>query len=165
MGESNDVRDRIPEKGIYKSESDHSKIIKFIYYGVAKPWKRVDRNRFTGAIFNDKKMEAYQDNLAAQAIAHKPETPFTNPVILNCKFYMPIPKSWPKWKKIKAEAGDFPHRIRPDISNLYKNVEDALNGMFWCDDKIIFCYGKNPGIWYSPVPRIEIYVEELKGRF
>lgn len=56
----------------------------------------------------------------------------TGPVILVCTFELPQAKSWPQWKK-RQRAGAF-HTSTPDLDNLYKLVEDALNGVAYYDD-------------------------------
>lgn len=61
--------------------------------------------------------------------------PTRNAVILELEFHMPIPESLSRKKKegIKGTM----HIKRPDISNLIKFVEDALNGILWQDDSVI----------------------------
>lgn len=52
--------------------------------------------------------------------------PFLGPVELKLAAYMPIPASWPRWKREAALA----HRIlptsKPDGSNIQKLAEDAI---------------------------------------
>lgn len=43
---------------------------------------------------------------------------------LNIEFVIPIPKSWPKYKKL--EMNGKPHQQTPDIDNLVKAWMDAL---------------------------------------
>lgn len=57
------------------------------------------------------------------------------PVMLACTFIIPQAKSWPKWKK-RARAGVL-HTSTPDLDNLFKLVEDALNGVAYQDDRQI----------------------------
>lgn len=74
-------------------------------------------------------------------------------------FYMPIPTSWSKLKKEKAERGLIRPTVRPDIDNLVKIVLDGLNGVAFMDDKqVIELYAIKR---YSAEPRTEIMVEEL----
>lgn len=46
-------------------------------------------------------------------------------------FYLPVPKS------LKKKREGQPHTVKPDVSNLAKLVEDALNGIAWRDDSEI----------------------------
>lgn len=51
------------------------------------------------------------------------------------EYHMPIPKSYSKKGALKLEME--PHTNRPDLSNLIKFTEDALEGILWDDDKQI----------------------------
>lgn len=53
------------------------------------------------------------------------------PEELYLEFYVPMPKSWSKKKRMEMEG--MPHQQRPDIDNLCKAVMDAL----WEDDSTI----------------------------
>lgn len=57
--------------------------------------------------------------------------PYSTPLSLSLKFFMPIPKRSPK-KMLGT-----PHYKRPDIDNLIKFILDSLNGVLWIDDSII----------------------------
>jgi Holliday junction resolvase RusA-like endonuclease len=75
-------------------------------------------------------------------------TAISNPVILELEFHMSIPTSLSKKKKSRL-ALTF-HQKKPDLSNLIKFVEDALNGIVWKDDNAIAkvkakkIYSENP---------------------
>lgn len=83
-----------------------------------------------------------------------------NPVKMNVKFHMPIPKSWTKKKKNLAICGKLKHTTTPDIDNLEKAVMDAMNGFVYSDDKLVF--SKYSEKLYSENPRIELDVEEVR---
>lgn len=64
--------------------------------------------------------------------------PFENALCVDLTFYMGIPSSWSKQKRVGASVG----QIRPiarngDIDNLCKGVLDSCNGLLWVDDCII----------------------------
>ena len=65
--------------------------------------------------------------------------PFENALCVDLTFYMGIPSSWSKKKRIGASVG----QIRPvgkksnDADNLAKGVLDASTGLLWVDDAII----------------------------
>lgn len=63
-----------------------------------------------------------------------PCRPFTGKVLVDCVFYAPVPKSWPKAKRQQALEGKLAYTSRPDIDNLVKLVLDALNGVAYTDD-------------------------------
>lgn len=60
--------------------------------------------------------------------------PHAGPVTLDLMATFAPPQSWPKWKRERALAGDWPHLSRPDVDNLVKLVKDGLNGAAWLDD-------------------------------
>lgn len=64
--------------------------------------------------------------------------PFENALCVDLTFFVGIPSSWSKKKRIGASVG----QIRPivkngDIDNLCKGVLDSCNGLLWVDDCII----------------------------
>lgn len=63
-----------------------------------------------------------------------PCRPFTGKVLVDCVFYAPVPKSWPKAKRQQALEGKLAYTSRPDIDNLVKLVLDVLNGTAYEDD-------------------------------
>lgn len=58
------------------------------------------------------------------------------PIELNIDFFFSIPKSYSKKKKEQLING--PHIIKPDCDNLAKLVCDALNGVLYQDDCLIY---------------------------
>lgn len=95
-----------------------------------------------------------ESNILAQAIAHRPEKPFQQCASVDLIFYMPIPTSMRKRDLECARAEELPHTKKPDSDNLEKAVWDALNGVFWRDDAIIWASSKKKV--YSMNPRIEV---------
>jgi len=87
-----------------------------------------------------------------------PFPPIEGPIVVGFTFYMPIPKSTPKYKRIAMLEGEVPHEKKPDLSNLIKFVEDCGNGIIWRDDSQIWRYD-NPQKLYSDEPRTVIRVE------
>ena len=72
------------------------------------------------------------------------------------RFYLPIPKSLSRKRKIEFLGK--PHTKKPDIDNYMKFYMDALTGVAYEDDKLI--YSVEARKEYSDRPRVEI---ELKG--
>ena len=62
--------------------------------------------------------------------------PLENALYVDLTFYMSIPSSWSKKKRIEADSGVIRPIKRPDADNLFKSL-DALNGLLWVDDSII----------------------------
>lgn len=57
-----------------------------------------------------------------------------NPIKIKIIANMPMPESWPKWKKKLAIRGFIAPTVKPDIDNIAKVVLDAFNGLVWQDD-------------------------------
>lgn len=133
-------------------------MIKIWVGGKPQAWQRVKRGR-NGQAYVPKATKAYEELVAwraSDAMTGKAVTP--NPVAMQLTFVMPIPKSWTKAKQRDAAAGLVAPTGRPDLSNLIKGVEDALNGIVYKDDSQIVVsqvekrYGHQAGV--------EILVEE-----
>lgn len=117
------------------------------------------RPRFTknGHVYTPKKTAVYEQVIGLHArAAMKGHKILTGPIRLSVTAYMPIPQSWSLKQKTKAMSGALRHTKRPDLSNIIKSVEDALNGIVYADDSqiddshIVKRYG---------IPRTEIVVE------
>lgn len=91
-----------------------------------------------------------------------PTVPLEGAIMLELNFYMSRPKSHYGTGKnlttLKASAPDW-HVGRPDIDNLQKFVQDALNKVYWRDDSII-CQVTTRKL-YSERPRTEIIITKL----
>ena len=108
-----------------------------------------------------KKNVNYKVYIRLMAARSGPETPAEVPIRLGLRIYRGIPKSWSKKKRERADAGAIRPVTKPDISNILKGVEDALNGLWYHDDSQIVEYGEM-GKWYSARPRIEITMELIE---
>jgi len=91
-----------------------------------------------------------------------PKEPITDPISLELVFYMGRPKnhygSGKKAELLKDSAPEY-HSGRPDLDNLCKFCQDAMNKIFWRDDSQIcrlFAEKK-----YSERPRVEILIKTL----
>lgn len=50
---------------------------------------------------------------------------------------MPVPKSFSNKKRLQALTGQIRPTVKPDCDNIAKNINDALNGIVYPDDKQI----------------------------
>lgn len=75
-------------------------------------------------------------------------------IALYVVFYMPIPASYSKKRKLALNGK--PHLIKPDTSNLIKMIEDRAEGILYDDDKRI--YKLSGEKYYSHNPRIELEI-------
>lgn len=78
--------------------------------------------------------------------------PCSTPMKLIVEYHMPIPKSYSQKRSLECEKQ--PHVKKPDLSNLIKFTEDALNGLLWKDDAYI-----------SEIAAKKIYSKEPKTVF
>lgn len=114
--------------------------IKFSVFGDPKALKRhrtFRRGNFTGSYDPSKGDKA---DFLAKAMRHKPEKPFDCPLAVKLDFVFPRPKShFRTGKNAGLLRDDAPmwHTSSPDTDNLAKFVCDALNGVFWRDDKVV----------------------------
>lgn len=77
--------------------------------------------------------------ILGDAIPEKLEgfTPYENALCVDLTFYLGIPTSWSKQKRIQASQGVIRPIKKPDTDNLIKSVTDACSGLLWVDDCII----------------------------
>jgi len=84
---------------------------------------------------------------------------YLGPISIEFRFYMPIPVSLSKKKRL--ELVDTEHFKKPDIDNLIKFYCDAANGVVFKDDSQICELGAAK--YYSTKPRTEIDIVYFKG--
>lgn len=103
----------------------------------------------------------YESHLKAMAVmVMDGRPPIEGPVELTVKAYMPIPKSWPKYKKEALLDVEFPwHTSKPDMDNI-KKMTDALNDVVWKDDSQVCRDGGSIKV-YSHRPRLELLIREI----
>lgn len=124
------------------------------------------RPRFTsqGRAYTDARTKAAERALAvAWAISAGTRQPHDGPVSVHLDATFEPAASWPKWKREKALAGEWPHTSKPDIDNLVK-ILDGLNGRAWIDDaQIIAVTGtKRYGPAALTVVTIQLHPKQTK---
>jgi len=133
--------------------------IKFVVYG--KP-QSLQRHRTGSNGHRYDPSEGSKKDFLAQAIAHKPDKPLTGEMELKVTLYFARPKKHYHTGKrsdvLRVDAPDR-HKNTPDADNVLKFVGDALNGIFWQDDKTIT--DANIRKRYSDTPRIVVEINEL----
>lgn len=110
-------------------------------------------------MYTDKKTQAGEARIAEAARkVFRDRDPLTGPLLLRIVFHMPIPASWPKWKKAEALEGRLLPAKKPDPDNLEKLVMDGLNGVAYTDDAQVLrvhhtkLYGEEPRTWIKITP-------------
>jgi Holliday junction resolvase RusA-like endonuclease len=114
----------------------------------------------TGRPYTPKKTQQAEALLRGSAQAAELKCyPAGVPLWVSMQFDIPMPKSWSKKKR--AEMLNKPHTQKPDLDNLLKLVEDALNGVVWEDDAQIASYGFVAKYWTcDPVGYVKLVVAE-----
>ena len=120
---------------------------------VGKQRARVCR---TGHAFTPAKTVNYEALVKQTFAAKYPDfVPMTGPVRMILSIYL-MP-SLDATRRLKKGTRLYP-TIRPDISNILKSIEDALNGLAYVDDKqIISVYAEKK---YSQCPCVEVIMAE-----
>lgn len=111
---------------------------KFEVYGrpVPKARPRVTRSGHTYTPkttkdYEAKVREAYREKYGVEIFPDK------TPLAMLVEFSYTPPKSWSRIKQKKAIDKELFPTSRPDVDNLLKGVEDALNGVAYKDDSQI----------------------------
>lgn len=126
----------------------NAEAIRFFVHGIPKPKarSRTTRNKHTGksVTYTPDQTVDWEQSILIQALAHKPNHPWDEPIGIGLQFHLPRPKSLSKKKKWPG--------VRPDLDNYAKSVLDALNGVYYIDDGRI-CeivlrkqYSQDPGV-------------------
>lgn len=105
------------------------------------------------------KTRVAEATLAARVMQFCPPWPLSGPIELSVEFMLPIPPSWSKRKRSAALHGELQHTSRPDLDNLLKLLKDALNGLFWIDDRQIVSVAAAKS--YAEVPCTAVRIEEV----
>ena len=141
--------------------------IKFTITGTPQP-KKTHRTR---SVFSKGRAisinYAHPDNrraeryILSQILNELPPEPLKGPIIMNVVYYMPVLKSFPKWKKAFTECHDLPHIVKPDTDNLNKMLGDAFTKAgVYTDDAVVYQF--NAKKIYSSMPRTEVKLIKLK---
>ena len=102
--------------------------------------------------YDPPKSKAYKALVRQCAAQNAPKEPLDGAVTLDVRIYRSVPKSWSKKKRDAALAGVIQPTTKPDVSNVVKGIEDALNGIWYKDDSQIVHeysmkqYAREPGV-------------------
>jgi Holliday junction resolvase RusA-like endonuclease len=96
---------------------------------------------------------------AVDAMGDRP--PFDEAVELTLRAIYPIPASWSERKRHRALTGEIKPTKKPDLDNVAKAWNDALNGVVYRDDACVVL------IWlekrYGPQPLVVCTVKPVEG--
>lgn len=123
-------------------------LIHFTIPGPAVGKGRPRFSRKSGAAFTPAKTrnhEAFVKMLAVEAMKEQAgfvrnageALPLSKPCALIVQIFCTIPPSWPKAKREAAKANII-RPGKPDIDNVIKSIGDAMNGVVYTDDNLIY---------------------------
>lgn len=133
--------------------------ISFSVDGAPVPWSRAGQNgkyKFTPA--HVRKYQNWVKDCASKAMEGR--DPILCPVKLAFTAVLPIPTSFPNWKKDAAHAGFVRPATKPDVDNLEKMIADSCNEIVWKDDRQV-CVTHGAKI-YGAKPRLDVVIEPLQ---
>ena len=105
--------------------------------------------------------KAYVKLLATQAMKEQGFEMIEGPCSLDILAFFEVPKSKSKKFKERALEGLERPTKKPDIDNIVKAIQDALNKLAYKDDSSIVYL--SVGKYYSDVPRVEVILRECLG--
>jgi len=124
---------------------------------VAKSRPRMTKSGF---VYTPVKTVNYETLIKELFIIKYPSfQPLEGPVRMSLSAWLKIPRSASKRKVEAMKGGEIRPTKKPDMSNILKSVEDALNNLAYCDDKqIVECELEKR---YGSRPRIELVIEDI----
>ncbi len=134
--------------------------------GRARTVSRKRRNKTTGALetyqatITPEKTEQYELSVkraARLAIDSRPV--MSGPVMLELRIFVSVAASWSRKRREMALAGEIYPTKKPDVSNIQKAVEDAMNGVTYVDDTQITDVHIRKR--FSDTPRVEVIITPL----
>lgn len=142
----------------------HGEVIRVVVPG---PPKALERNRHRIVTTRDKRqfVANYLPSQSAKeqstirwfaSQAMNGRAPIDGPLELKFAAYFAVPASWSKKKQAAALAGELRPGHKPDLSNLVKLCEDAMNAICYRDDSLITDCALFKR--YSATPRIVIEI-------
>ena len=104
--------------------------------------------------------KAYVKLLATQAMKDTGFTMLEGPCCLDILAFFEVPKSKSKkFRQAALEGRERPTK-KPDIDNIVKALQDALNGLAYKDDSSIVYL--SVAKLYSEIPRVEVILREVE---
>ncbi|GAA4649673.1 hypothetical protein GCM10023116_19510 [Kistimonas scapharcae] len=133
-----DIQSRLQEIPAIVTEClngpDHEAAITAIIPGepVAKSRPRLTRR---GRAYTPQKTAVAEEYVRTVVISQTGCLSLEGPVALELLTVLPIPMSWSQKKRMAAQKGMIRPAVTPDFDNLSKLYCDAVNGIWWQDDR------------------------------
>lgn len=136
--------------------------IEFEIKGKVKAKQSVKFGR-NGIKYTPSDMVEYANFVKMSFISEYPNWDIQNfldkPLKAEITVYMPVPKSFSNKKRQEALIGQIRPVVKPDCDNIAKNINDALNGIVYPDDKQITCLTVNK--FYSESEYVRVKISEF----
>ena len=129
--------------------------MKNVFYVPPVPAARPKVTRWS--VFYGKKYTQYREDMN-MATANICFTPFEGNLYAQIDFFIQIPKSWSKKKKISKQGTYCDNNA--DIDNYCKSILDSLNGVYYKDDSQIVMIKAR--MFWSNTARTEVQISKLE---
>jgi Holliday junction resolvase RusA-like endonuclease len=139
-----------------------TKMIKFTIPIPPTAQMRPKRSKF-GRMYKNKKQDTRENQIIGYLIQKKPDSMLEGPLSLVVRAVMPRPKSHFGTGKNSGKLKDsapYWHSCKPDLSNIIKQIEDCMEGLFFKNDSQIA--SEIVSKRYGLRPRWEIEISKLK---
>lgn len=110
------------------------------FLGDIQAKERPKFNRQRGVAYTPRKTNIFESMLrlvAQREVEDKGSAPIDTACKVTIVIHKAIPQSWSKKKQLEYSSGLCPVTTKPDLDNCAKSVLDALNGVFYTDDKLV----------------------------
>ena len=110
------------------------------YLGDIQAKERPKFNRKTGVAYTPRKTNVFESTLrmiAQKEVEEQRSTPIDTACAVTIIVHKTIPQSWSKKKQLEYSLRPYPVTVKPDVDNCAKSVLDALNGVFYTDDRLV----------------------------
>jgi len=147
--------------------AEENQELKIVIYGEPVPQGRPKFARIGNHVhaYDPQKSKNYKQLVRYWVTQHLKKIdgfkPYENALYVDLTFYMSIPTSWSKKKRIEADSGVVRHIKKPDADNLVKSVTDSCNGLLWTDDAIISDLHVRKR-YTAELARVEMIVKEVQ---
>lgn len=112
--------------------------------------------------YTPQKTRSYESLIYGAAIVAMGDRPaIAEPVLFEMCAVYAIPASWSERKRQKALAGELKPAKKPDLDNIAKAWNDALNGVVYTDDALIVVALLEKK--YGPQPSVSVTVKPVEG--
>lgn len=127
--------------------------IAFFVPGVPVPQERARKGKH--GWYDPPRSKQWKAQVRLMAARYRPKEPLDGPLRVDMRFEMPMPRSWSKAQKERMAGAWCP--VKPDLSNLAKGIEDALEGEWYANDSRI-CAGHSEKVYAESPERVGVAV-------